>query len=42
MSLLDYFVSAKEADTDGSGTLDIDEFKTVVKTCLGVRGRVRI
>nr|XP_039255477.1 uncharacterized protein LOC120332325 [Styela clava] len=27
------------ADTDGSGTLDIDEFKMVVKNSLGIRGR---
>nr|XP_018672828.1 WD repeat-containing protein on Y chromosome-like [Ciona intestinalis] len=29
----------EEADTDGSGTLDVDEFKTVVKNSLGVKGR---
>lgn len=29
----------EEADTDGSGTLDIDEFKSVVKKSLGIQGR---
>ncbi|XP_076818537.1 cilia- and flagella-associated protein 337-like isoform X2 [Clavelina lepadiformis] len=29
----------EEADTDGSGTLDIDEFKMVIKECLGIRGK---
>ncbi|XP_078600786.1 cilia- and flagella-associated protein 337-like isoform X2 [Branchiostoma floridae x Branchiostoma japonicum] len=29
----------EEADTDGSGALNLEEFKQVLKNCLGIRGR---
>jgi hypothetical protein len=31
-----------EADSDGSGTLELEEFKEVVKNALKIQGRVRI
>jgi hypothetical protein len=31
-----------EADSDGSGTLELEEFKEVVKNALKIQGRVRM
>ena len=31
-----------EADADGSGTLELDEFKEVVKDALKIQGRVSL
>lgn len=40
--VIDWLSVYQDADTDGSGTLDIDEFKGVVKKSLGVKGRVSL
>jgi Ca2+-binding EF-hand superfamily protein len=39
-ALHDLHVAFLEADADGSGTLELDEFKEVVKNALQIQGRV--
>ena len=40
-ALNELHLAFKEADSDGSGTLELEEFKEVVKNALKIQGRVK-